>query len=240
MKKLIAALFIFTAACSTAPAKTIPMVTATPFVIPILPIVTYQPTSTPIIVTPTPPAREQFYTVVEKDTLGEIAQRFGLPLDYLIDQNGIDRPNDIFPGETIVIPPWPEVSAPPSYDPIKIVVTLSTQTLDFYENGVLIRTMLVSTGTFRHPTPTGIWQICNKYRYVYMTDNETYWLPNVPWDMQICNSEHDVGDGYYLHGTYWHHNFGKPMSHGCVNLATPDAYWIYKHLEMDQEIIINE
>jgi lipoprotein-anchoring transpeptidase ErfK/SrfK len=30
-----------------------------------------------------------------------------------------------------------------------------------------------------------------------------------------------------LHGTYWHHNFGQPMSHGCVNLPTDAAQWIY-------------
>ena len=33
--------------------------------------------------------------------------------------------------------------------------------------------------------------------------------------------------GYGLHGTYWHNNFGTPMSHGCVNLATGDAGWLF-------------
>jgi lipoprotein-anchoring transpeptidase ErfK/SrfK len=33
--------------------------------------------------------------------------------------------------------------------------------------------------------------------------------------------------GYGIHGTYWHHNFGHPMSHGCVNMYTPDAEWMY-------------
>jgi lipoprotein-anchoring transpeptidase ErfK/SrfK len=32
---------------------------------------------------------------------------------------------------------------------------------------------------------------------------------------------------YGIHGTYWHHNFGHPMSHGCVNMYTPDAEWMY-------------
>ena len=26
-----------------------------------------------------------------------------------------------------------------------------------------------------------------------------------------------------FHGTYWHNNFGTPMSHGCVNLTIEDA-----------------
>jgi len=34
-------------------------------------------------------------------------------------------------------------------------------------------------------------------------------------------------EGYSLHGTYWHHNFGHPMSHGCVNMRTSDAAWLY-------------
>jgi lipoprotein-anchoring transpeptidase ErfK/SrfK len=33
--------------------------------------------------------------------------------------------------------------------------------------------------------------------------------------------------GYGLHGTYWHHNFGHPMSHGCVNMPTDEAEWAF-------------
>jgi lipoprotein-anchoring transpeptidase ErfK/SrfK len=36
-------------------------------------------------------------------------------------------------------------------------------------------------------------------------------------------------ESYGLHGTYWHHNFGHPMSHGCVNLKTEDAQWLYEN-----------
>ncbi|HEY3496935.1 MAG TPA: L,D-transpeptidase [Polyangiaceae bacterium] len=34
--------------------------------------------------------------------------------------------------------------------------------------------------------------------------------------------------GYALHGTYWHDDFGKPRSHGCVNLAPADAAWLFE------------
>jgi lipoprotein-anchoring transpeptidase ErfK/SrfK len=37
---------------------------------------------------------------------------------------------------------------------------------------------------------------------------------------------------YGLHGTYWHSNFGRPMSRGCVNLRTPDAQWLYNWAEV--------
>jgi lipoprotein-anchoring transpeptidase ErfK/SrfK len=32
---------------------------------------------------------------------------------------------------------------------------------------------------------------------------------------------------YGIHGTYWHNNFGVPMSHGCVNLPNHEAEWFY-------------
>jgi len=34
--------------------------------------------------------------------------------------------------------------------------------------------------------------------------------------------------GYALHGTYWHDEFGKIRSHGCVNLAPIDAAWLFE------------
>ena len=47
-----------------------------------------------------------------------------------------------------------------------------------------------------------------------------YFLPGVPFTMYFYK-------GYGLHGTYWHNNFGTPMSHGCVNLTIPDSEWLY-------------
>jgi lipoprotein-anchoring transpeptidase ErfK/SrfK len=38
--------------------------------------------------------------------------------------------------------------------------------------------------------------------------------------------------GYSFHGTYWHNNFGFPMSHGCVNMPTPEAEWLYNFAEV--------
>lgn len=34
--------------------------------------------------------------------------------------------------------------------------------------------------------------------------------------------------GFALHGTYWHDDFGKVRSHGCINLAAPDAAWLFE------------
>jgi lipoprotein-anchoring transpeptidase ErfK/SrfK len=34
--------------------------------------------------------------------------------------------------------------------------------------------------------------------------------------------------GYGIHGTYWHNNFGRKRSHGCVNLTAKAARWIFR------------
>lgn len=48
-----------------------------------------------------------------------------------------------------------------------------------------------------------------------------YYLPDVPYTMYFYG-------GYGLHGTYWHSNFGQPMSHGCVNLKTEEAKQLFE------------
>jgi lipoprotein-anchoring transpeptidase ErfK/SrfK len=98
-------------------------------------------------------------------------------------------------------------------------VNLSSQTAYAYEGNQVVRSFLVSTGVAAHPTVTGQYHVYVKYRYANMK-GPGYNLPNVPYVMYFYQ-------GYGLHGTYWHHNFGHPMSHGCVNLSTPDAAWLF-------------
>jgi len=54
-----------------------------------------------------------------------------------------------------------------------------------------------------------------------------YYLPNVPYVMFFSNDQVPAIKGFSLHGTYWHENFGHPMSHGCVNMKTSEAGIIY-------------
>ena len=50
----------------------------------------------------------------------------------------------------------------------------------------------------------------------------SYDLPGIPWISYLTES------GISFHGTYWHNDFGKPRSHGCINLTSDDALWIYR------------
>ena len=121
----------------------------------------------------------------------------------------------------------PNVSWEYSTDPSQLAdegrwidVNLGAQQVTAYEGASPVRTFVVSTGTWRHPTVTGQFRIYLKYRSTPMA-GPGYYLPGVPFTMYFYR-------GYALHGTYWHNNFGTPMSHGCVNLQTPDAEWLYE------------
>jgi hypothetical protein len=114
-----------------------------------------------------------------------------------------------------------------------IYVDLSTQKLYAYQGNQLVYSFLVSTGKW-HPTPTGDFRIWVWLRYTRMRGGDqskgTYYdLPNVPYTMFFYNSAVSKGQGYSLHGAYWHNNFGHVMSHGCVNMKPEEAakifYW---------------
>ncbi|HLL49593.1 MAG TPA: L,D-transpeptidase [Thermomicrobiales bacterium] len=44
--------------------------------------------------------------------------------------------------------------------------------------------------------------------------------------------------GHALHGTYWHTNFGAPMSHGCVNLPLDVAAWLYRWAPIGTPVLV--
>ncbi len=105
-----------------------------------------------------------------------------------------------------------------------IEVNLSTQTLYVYRGSTVISSSLVSTGKPGFSTPTGTFKIFAKYVSVTMAacvNGECWNTPGVPWDMLFRDG------GFYLHGAYWHNDFGKVRSHGCVNLPVPYAEWLY-------------
>jgi hypothetical protein len=119
-----------------------------------------------------------------------------------------------------------------------IEVNLSQQTLYAHIGNDVVFTTLVSTGTADHPTPPGDYNIFEKLTKDDMTngkagDADYYNLPDVPWVMYF------IGGGYAIHGTYWHHNFGHVMSHGCVNAPTDAALLLYKWAPMGTRVVVH-
>ncbi|MBX3070361.1 MAG: L,D-transpeptidase [Thermomicrobiales bacterium] len=110
----------------------------------------------------------------------------------------------------------------------EIVVSISQQSLWAYEGGQLVVSTLVSTGTAEVPqtvTPIGYFSVHLKYVTQTMSgtiSDEAYEVKDVPWVMYFDYQ------GNAIHGTYWHNNFGTPMSHGCVNLPLDIAEFLYQ------------
>lgn len=117
-------------------------------------------------------------------------------------------------------------------DSKKIYVDLTHQRLYAFEGQTLLYDFQISSGKWGR-TPTGTFTIWGKFRYTKMSGGSHalhtyYYLPNVPYVMFFSNDQVAASRGFSLHGTYWHNNFGHPMSHGCVNMKTPDAKIIYE------------
>jgi LysM repeat protein len=168
----------------------------------------------------------QTYTVRRGDILSAIARRYGVSTWDLAQANSIRNPSTIYAGQVLRIPGGasPAPPAPPSAPTGGnsgrwIDIDLSAQRLTAYAGDTPVRSTLVSTGLARTPTPTGRYRIYVKYGSTLMS-GPGYYLPNVPYVMYFLR-------GYGIHGTYWHSNFGHPMSHGCVNLPTSEAQWLY-------------
>jgi lipoprotein-anchoring transpeptidase ErfK/SrfK len=100
-----------------------------------------------------------------------------------------------------------------------IDIDLTQQILTAYQGQTAVRSTPVSTGLPRTPTPVGKYHIYIKLLRDDM-QGPGYYLRDVPYTMYFYK-------GYGLHGTYWHSNFGHPMSHGCVNLPTEEAKWLF-------------
>jgi LysM repeat protein len=179
-----------------------------------------------------PTSSGKTYTVKRGDTLSAIGLRYGVSTWSLANLNSIPDPSLIFVGQVLRIPsggspssPAPSSPSPGSPAPSAatsgrwIDVDLSEQRLRAYEGNTVVRSTLVSTGLPGTPTPTGQYRVYVKYTSTTMS-GPGYYLTNVPYTMYFYS-------GYGIHGTYWHSNFGHPMSHGCINLPTPEAQWLF-------------
>ena len=199
---------------------------------------------------PVPIASTGIYTVQAGDTLSAIAARYGTTLSAMLRANNLYNPNFIYSGQRLNVPgrsapptpppvsapanpPAPVSSAPAPTNGKWIDVNISAQTITAYQGNTPLKSVLVSTGVSWHPTPVGHYKIYMKIPSQTMSGGvgaEAYYLPGVPWVMYFAGAN-------AIHGTYWHHNFGHPMSHGCVNLTIDDAKWFYNWAEIGTPVI---
>ena len=162
-------------------------------------------------------------------------------LDELIDITYLVPPQHqrLIPDEEIA-PIHPDVPWEEKF----IRVTLSSQRLACYEYGKEVFSTVISSGrldTTPGPngiptiTPTGKFNINVKMPSKHMgsgdlasaADPEAYQLPGVPWVSFIQFTDRKF-QGHAFHGTFWHTNYGVPMSSGCINMVSEEAKWLFR------------
>lgn len=124
----------------------------------------------------------------------------------------------------------------------RIEVALDAQIMTCYENDEIVFQTNISSGrvgTVTPPggiptrTPVGRAHVTNKLPSKHMGDGqlasdiEAYELVGVPWTTFI-KYDHLPFQGHAFHGTYWHDNYGVPMSSGCINMRNDEAKWFFR------------
>ena len=112
----------------------------------------------------------------------------------------------------------------------RVEVRLDDQLLLAYENGQVVFAARISTGgkrlSGRYTTPIGDFITYHKRPTRHMAAGDIasngFDLPGVPWVLYITEG------GISFHGTYWHNDYGRPHSHGCINLTPQAAKWLYR------------
>lgn len=109
----------------------------------------------------------------------------------------------------------------------RIYVDLATQTVTAFEGESPALVTRCASGAKGTETPLGEFRTYHKGPSIHMTNQgdgteNTYHLPGVPWVSFF------TGTGVAFHGTFWHNDYGRPSSRGCVNLTPEDAKFIYR------------
>jgi hypothetical protein len=109
----------------------------------------------------------------------------------------------------------------PHVDAKRIEISLADQLLVAYEEQEPVFTTRISGGTGGdRATPRGHHHVVFKAPSRHMT-GEGFDLPGVSFDSYFWGA-------IAIHGAYWHNDFGRPRSHGCVNVPPEAAKWLYR------------
>lgn len=201
------------------------------------------------------PVSEQYeidgvrYQVFER---GAVAQEPGgypyvLPTgEYAVERQQLDRTpidqgalptydEELFSPPPVVQQPGPGgVEVDPNAERW-LQVSISQQYMWARQGDVVLWEGYVSTGKPGFDTPTGTFYINRKLPVEDMAGvigGESYNVPEVPDVMYFTDY------GHAIHGTYWHNNFGVPMSHGCINLPLDVSAWMYQWLNVGARVEI--
>jgi len=121
----------------------------------------------------------------------------------------------------------------------KIEVSLDHQTATLFEDNVATQIILISSGRAGWETPKGTYKILEKLPTTTMSIPGVYApLYHVPYNMKFAYGRWGVP--MYLHGAYWHNEFGKQKSLGCINFEPDDAKYVYEWAPEGTPVVVKE
>jgi hypothetical protein len=136
-----------------------------------------------------------------------------------------------------------------------LVVSLAEQVLRVYRQGKLVGAFYVTTGRPERPSLPGVWPVLDRESPIVFVSSDPpgspFWFPNTPISYAINYHE----GGFFFHDASWRVNFGPGTqfphqdasgntpynfdgSHGCINLTTADAAWVYMNTSWSTEVLI--
>ncbi len=173
------------------------------------------------------------YIVQSGDTLLRIAWQVGLPFWKIAQANpGLDI-DHLTLGQTLVIPSLDEMLPLPVVPNKRIVMSISQQRMEIFENGEKLHKFVISTGIDRSPTQPGIFQVQTHDLSAYAS----VWDLTMPHFLGIYEAWPGFMNG--IHGLptlsngrrLWANILGKPASYGCIILDLNNAEWLYNWAE---------
>ncbi len=181
--------------------------------------------------------RPAVHTVQPGERLSDIAQRYGVNPGALARLNDLQNNSAPEPGRALRIPTENALELlegmsqrlDPARYPTRterwIEVDLNQQIAIAYEGAAPVRVFLISSGVGDSPTVTGTYRIWAKIAMQDMRGGNR--AAGTAYHVTEVKNVQYFHEDYAFHGTYWHSNFGTPMSRGCINMTEEDAEWLF-------------
>jgi len=132
-----------------------------------------------------------------------------------------------------------------------IVISLYEQVMRIYDGGHLIKAFKVTTGRPERPSPPGNWWIEGRQTNITFHSSDPKSSPFWYADTHINYALPFHSGGYFIHDSWWRADYGFGTnfphpdssgenlgSHGCVNLPTNEANWVYDFVQLYTGVII--
>jgi hypothetical protein len=138
-----------------------------------------------------------------------------------------------------IIPPAELTPLSPRVEDKRILIELGRQRLTCFEGQEAVFETRLASGMPGMATPLGTHRVLRKVpttRMIGGEGNDYYDLPGIAFVTYFTSK------GVAIHGTYWHNDYGRRRSHGCVNTPTAAAQWIYRwtrpNVPYDQQRVV--